>query len=146
MDAFHRDKNNKDGLTYDCADCRNKAGKTWRDANPEIVRRIIESTKQYRKNYYSRPEIKQRHHIKRIKREFGLSESDYLNLVKTQKNLCAICKQPERTVKNTNLSVDHCHKTKMVRGLLCSQCNRAIGLMNHDTKVLKNAINYLNKK
>jgi hypothetical protein len=39
--------------------------------------------------------------------------------------------------------VDHCHTTGAIRGLLCHNCNRALGLLKDDINVIKNAINYL---
>lgn len=42
-----------------------------------------------------------------------------------------------------SLAVDHCHKTNMVRGLLCHRCNTAIGLLNDDFTTLKSALKYL---
>ena len=41
------------------------------------------------------------------------------------------------------LVVDHCHATGTVRGLLCHNCNRALGLLHDNTEVLLNAIKYL---
>ena len=38
---------------------------------------------------------------------------------------------------------DHCHKTDVVRGRLCSNCNRALGLFGDDQNTLQNAITYL---
>ena len=42
------------------------------------------------------------------------------------------------------LAIDHCHKSGQVRGVLCPNCNTAIGLLNDDPTVLKKAISYLN--
>lgn len=69
-------------------------------------------------------------------------------MFKSQNGLCRICNKPEtrinyRNNKTTNLAVDHCHETKVVRGLLCSRCNTAIGLLFHDLENLENAIKYL---
>lgn len=47
---------------------------------------------------------------------------DYEKFYSKQKGKCAICKRHEKTLKR-RLSVDHCHKTGIVRGLLCSACN-----------------------
>lgn len=41
------------------------------------------------------------------------------------------------------LVVDHCHKTGRIRGLLCHNCNRALGLLQDDVGVLRKAIGYL---
>lgn len=43
----------------------------------------------------------------------------------------------------SKLVVDHCHDTGIVRGLLCHNCNRALGLFKDKIEVLKNAIKYL---
>ena len=43
----------------------------------------------------------------------------------------------------SKLVVDHCHATGKVRGLLCHNCNRALGLLKDKISVLKNAIQYL---
>ena len=55
---------------------------------------------------------------------------------------CKICgkHQSELTL---SLNVDHCHITGKIRGLLCGNCNKALGLFKDNTKSLKNAINYL---
>jgi hypothetical protein len=60
--------------------------------------------------------------------------------------LCAICKQPETATRNgklRRLCVDHCHDSKVFRGLLCSECNRAIGLMHNDPAIMQNAAYYM---
>lgn len=72
-----------------------------------------------------------------IKKRYGLSTENYYKLFDLQNNKCAICKLEKK------LHIDHCHKTGKVRGLLCFGCNAAIGQFNDDTKLLKNAIEYL---
>lgn len=82
--------------------------------------------------------------------DYGITLEIFNKILKSQKGVCAICKKPEiikdgRTGKKRNLSVDHCHNTNKVRGLLCSKCNNGIGLFNDSIKSLKSAIKYLGK-
>lgn len=39
--------------------------------------------------------------------------------------------------------IDHCHATGRIRGLLCHNCNRALGLLKDSEENLKRAIEYL---
>ena len=39
--------------------------------------------------------------------------------------------------------MDHCHKTKKIRGLLCHTCNSGLGMFKDNIEYLKNAIKYL---
>ena len=80
------------------------------------------------------------------KRKFGITPSEYAELLKSQNGLCAICNNPEtatRLGKVKTLSVDHCHKTNAVRGLLCSDCNTGIGKLKEDKSIFISAIRYL---
>ena len=79
---------------------------------------------------------------------YGLDVASYSALLEAQGNVCAICRREERRInkrtgKPTRLAVDHCHRTGAVRGLLCSGCNTAIGLLEESAAVLQNAIVYL---
>lgn len=65
-----------------------------------------------------------------------------------QGGLCAICERPERTIlrgKVRSLSVDHCHTTGLVRGLLCGPCNLGLGGLEDNIEFLMNAIIYLER-
>jgi hypothetical protein len=77
----------------------------------------------------------------RLKRLFRISEEEYQKIINHQGNVCAICKQPKRG-KN-NFSVDHSHKTGLIRGGLCWLCNRALGLFKDNIELFKNAVEYL---
>ena len=79
---------------------------------------------------------------------YGLTTEDYNKLVAKQNFVCAICKQPETAIDGATqetkvLSIDHCHNSKKVRGLLCGKCNFGLGKFNDDVKLLEAAINYL---
>lgn len=122
--------------------------KTWCKNNPEKLRKIqkkryikhreilLNKSKEYRKNNIEKI------HITKIKRKFGITEKEYLDLRKEQNDKCAICLGID---KNQRLGVDHNHKTKKIRGLLCTGCNTGIGGLQDSIELLKNAINYLKK-
>lgn len=79
-------------------------------------------------------------------KKYGLDFEQYSKMFEDQKGCCKICDRHLSEVnsgKKKALCVDHCHKTKKVRGLLCDKCNRAIGLFNDNIKLLNKAINYL---
>lgn len=82
----------------------------------------------------------------RYQKEYGISVKDVENMLKEQDYLCAICNTEgfamSDKVYNT-LNVDHDHKTGKVRGMLCHNCNRALGLLQDSTEILQKAINYL---
>ena len=69
-------------------------------------------------------------------------------MLEAQGGVCAICKQPETHKRNGKvkaLAVDHCHKSEVIRGLLCCDCNTGIGKLREDVNALSNAIEYLRK-
>jgi hypothetical protein len=83
-----------------------------------------------------------------LNKQYGITLEQYNELVLKQNNLCAICKQPETVIlrgKQACLSVDHCHKTKKIRALLCQNCNRALGMLKENYERFTNAILYLTK-
>lgn len=76
---------------------------------------------------------------------YGLTPEKYDAMLRAQGGVCAVCgKAPRRAhVRDMRLTVDHCHKGGHVRGLLCSRCNRAIGLFGDDPVLMRKAISYL---
>lgn len=81
--------------------------------------------------------------LSEVQRKYGITKDQYRSSYFAQGGKCAICRLPERTERNTLLAVDHDHVTGQFRGLLCSQCNRAIGLLQDDPEVLISALTYL---
>jgi hypothetical protein len=79
-------------------------------------------------------------------RNYGITLEDARRMNEEQGSLCAICEEEGFTMADHHkmkLVVDHCHTTGKVRGLLCHNCNRALGLLKDNTERLKKAINYL---
>ena len=81
----------------------------------------------------------------RIKKRYGITIDEYDAMYKEQDGKCAICSKDPLKHGEYRLSVDHCHETKKVRGLLCSKCNHGIGLLKENITIFNNAIAYLLK-
>ena len=80
----------------------------------------------------------------RLKGLYGITIAEYDALVIAQGGVCAICKtSPSEKKNHVGLYVDHNHTTGKVRGLLCRDCNSALGLFQDSQDVLKAAISYL---
>lgn len=84
-----------------------------------------------------------------LNKTYGISVDDFNQISESQNHQCAICKKTAKEKikvgKKKYLCVDHCHDSGKVRGLLCDQCNRAIGLLKEDLQLFTNAIEYLSK-
>jgi len=78
-----------------------------------------------------------------FKLAYGITVGDYDLLLIRQNGVCAICRKPPAPGKR--LHVDHCHKTEVIRGLLCSPCNTSIGMMRDDAALLRAAADYVEK-
>ena len=77
-------------------------------------------------------------------RRYGITNDQYLEMVRQHNDVCASCKQPEKT-QGKSLCVDHDHKTGKIRGLLCHHCNRALGFAGDSIQILESLIDYLKK-
>ena len=77
-----------------------------------------------------------------LKEKYGLTEDSYEELLNSQNNGCKICGAKANTFDKP-LSVDHCHTTGKVRGLLCNQCNTGLGMFKDNIETLQLAIEYL---
>jgi hypothetical protein len=104
-----------------CRECINERTYAWRRKNPGW----------HLKDY--------------LRRTYGISLEEYQVMVIAQDNRCAICLQIPNGVgkQNQRLHVDHDAITGKVRGLLCGNCNRAIGMLSHDSEIIQRAVDYL---
>lgn len=121
---FYKDRLHKHGLQSQCKVCCKMIKMIRHTNNPEEARR------------YS------------LKRNFGMTLSDYKDKLDEQNQVCAICGHQEtykRYGKVCSLAVDHCHDTGQIRGLLCQSCNTTIGKMNDDPEMLEKAAAYLRR-
>lgn len=134
--------------------------KKWRAKNPEKVAAI---EKRSREKHAGAGKLRQRRYRQakgaewsarakrwwkgnpeRTWRQYGIEITldQYAQLWLAQNGACKICRQlPKAPI--TRLSVDHCHTTGRVRGLLCSRCNSAIGMLDDSPALTLAAAEYL---
>lgn len=115
---FFKDKQKKSGYRPDCKKCNVARNIAYQRKNKEQIR------------------------LNNIKWNTGLTAEQYSEVLIFQDNKCAICGKGKEE-QNRNLSVDHCHKTKIIRGLLCNGCNQGLGYFKDNCNLLEAAIEYL---
>lgn len=78
-------------------------------------------------------------------RSTGWTPEAYEKAYIAQKGRCAICGCKLDSSRYTRFAGDHDHKTGKLRGLLCTNCNTALGLMKDSPLRLQSAIDYLKR-
>ncbi len=77
---------------------------------------------------------------RRLRRR-GATQKMYDELYEAQHGCCALCNEPEE--KFSWLCIDHDHETGKIRGLLCPNCNRGLGLLQDSPQLLQKAVAYV---
>ena len=70
---------------------------------------------------------------------------DYDRLIEKQYGRCAICEtdKPCKDSRIARFCLDHDHGTGKLRGLLCNDCNRALGLFGDNVHNIRKALHYM---
>lgn len=147
---FHIDRSTPDGLKYRCRICTNKAKAAWRARNVDKIRasRRAEHSRN-RERYLAYYATKGRRNVFKWKLEtkFGITVDKFDKMVEEQSGLCAICAESPSEANGHRhkhrLHIDHDHKTGKVRGLLCNNCNAALGYFHDNPDRLLLAYDYL---
>jgi hypothetical protein len=81
----------------------------------------------------------------KLQKNYGITIEQYDAMLEAQGGVCAICKRPPKggNTSSKNLNVDHDHKTGERRGLLCNDCNPALGKFQDSPQLLRAAAAYL---
>ena len=92
----------------------------WRKNNPDRCRAIL------------------------VRYKYGLEPLEFAILLEKQGNKCLICeKEFSDMLIESKPYIDHCHKTKMIRGVLCMKCNSGLGQFEDNPERLRKAADYL---
>lgn len=120
----------------------NTAGKPY--LRSECRACTSEHRKQHPRKWKKPPhEAYRRHHLRW---RYGMTPEDYDRMLAAQGGGCGICGTSEPGgSRERYFHVDHCHATGRVRGLLCTNCNKALGHMGDDPGRLRAAIIYLGR-
>ena len=130
---FVKNKNNRDGLSWNCKTCRAIYDKKYSVENKD------KKNKRNRERRKSNPEKFKKYDLKK---NFDITMEQYNDMYNKQNGYCAICFTHQSKLKKL-LSVDHCHKTGKIRKLLCVQCNVGLGSFRDNPELCLNAYEYL---
>lgn len=170
LDQYGKNCMSKDGLRPDCRSCKSIQRKEYYRKNQERSRLATikwgeknpEKKSDAGKAWYSKNKDRHKESGKKwleipgnkercaevafdggLKRRYGMSPDDYYSKLSAQGGKCAI-PSCSRDPESRALSVDHDHSTGSVRGLLCTNCNAALGLVDDNQEILQDLIHYLN--
>lgn len=121
LDAFGSNKWSKDGKRSHCKACRRQASAD-------------------------------RHRETNLLQKYDLTLQEYDELIKTQGGVCACCGKPETALdtkgngKLRPLSIDHCHISDAIRGLLCYRCNITLGILHENPERVKALLKYVEER
>jgi hypothetical protein len=100
-----------------------------------------------RKDRENTPEARENKRFASLLRKYGITKQEYTDRFIAQSGFCGICGEMERRVNEFGeplpLVVDHNHSSGKVRGLLCHDCNKAIGLLKDNWAIANSACLYL---
>ena len=110
------------GYSHACKLCTIDTNTAYRNVNPKKAKAADDNS--------------------RLKRVYGIDLNQYNQMFASQGGKCLGCERHQSELK-FKLAVDHCHETGKIRGLLCLNCNAALGNVRDDVEILKSLINYL---
>jgi len=117
---------------------RKESLRQWEAKNPERKKSYYQRYYQANKEKIS---LRRKQNTRRseVLRRYDLTAGSYDLLLASQGNKCAVCQEDFSRTPH----VDHDHDTDVVRGLLCSQCNTALGLLKDSARIAFLAASYL---
>lgn len=125
LTEFWRDRSKKHGHSARCKVCKTSAHNQYRRERGYD-----------KKRYWKNPQKERERHLIR---KYGLDLAGYERLFVKQDGACAVCGKRQKRA----FDVDHDHVTGVVRGLLCTSCNRMIGHAGDSPENLEAAASYL---
>lgn len=152
---FYATTHSKDGLLSRCKDCHKKAVLARQKERPDLVnlknalwkkenRRKANDTNRRSRAKWTPERLTAYHHRVRLRSAYGMTPEHYQEKLAKQNQLCALCPK-HITEVNRLFSVDHCHITGKIRGLLCHHCNTSLAQLENVDGWAHRALAYLAK-
>jgi len=132
---FGPQKTGKNGLSYRCRECVAALRRDYRKTHPEDV----EHTREWQRRNRERVRTQQRD--RNLRFFHGINSEDFDLVLGAQNGSCAICGATDPNGRGWH--IDHDHRTGELRGILCSNCNVALGHFKDNTDAMRNAVAYL---
>ena len=113
--------------------------------NKEWIKNNLEKHREHNRSYAKKHKERIKTYGRKwsIKKTYKISYEDWLKIWESQDGKCAIC--GESFVKPSDAHTDHNHKTGKIRGLLCRNCNIAVGLFKDNPELTIKATEYILK-
>lgn len=131
LSEFHNDSHSRGGKRSHCRYCILAANRAWQARDPQHAKECW--MRSYRKTYT--PAVCHRRRLT----HHGITEEQYQLLKAFNHGKCHIC-GGDLSIRE---HIDHCHKTGIIRGLLCVQCNTAIGSFEDNPIFMQRAMQYI---
>jgi len=129
LNEFEKSKDYDSGYTRRCKTCTNNVKYIYRNENLDRVRKQARDSA--KRNYLISGKSRN------LMYKYGITLDDYNRILKEQNYTCKTC------FSTTKLVVDHCHISNKVRGILCDDCNLALGKIKDNVHTLQAMIIYL---
>lgn len=162
LEAFYKQKGCRLGVRPECKSCMG-VGKPRTGGDryvlldgPQPTHRVCitcDQTKPLTEEFWYRHskggfrhECKACRGIQAVLNRYGVTKEQYAEMLRQQGGGCAICGSSDPGKESGfKLSVDHCHDTNVIRGLLCKNCNLAIGYFQDNPDLCRRGADYLEK-
>lgn len=95
-----------------------------------------------RKKYAEDHNWREETNFKRRANGIGITKKQWIKMFDDQGRVCAICKT-DNAGNPKGWQLDHCHKTKVIRFILCTHCNRGLGGFKDNPILLRMAADML---
>ena len=154
LSDFYKNRSTRSGYSYECKKCKDSRprGDYWktphrraaererylrRCSTPEGKATLLEKNRKYKQSDKGKFVAWSRH----LRKNYGIDPEIYFRILGEQGGGCAIC--GVKAIGGRKMHVDHIHGTSKVRGVLCSKCNQAIGLLAERPELFDRAKVYL---